>query len=91
MFALGALFWLAPPAVLLLSLAGVTPGWLGVSLLATGLCALFWVVFDTGFGINPLYGFTFPLGVVMTAWIFARSTRRGERKIEWRGRTYSTE
>ncbi|HQR17559.1 MAG TPA: glycosyltransferase family 2 protein [Gemmatimonadales bacterium] len=89
MFSLGALFWLAPPAVLLLALTGFAPGWLGPAALATALSALFWVMFDAGFRINPLYGLTYPLGVVMTAWIFARSTRRGERRIEWRGRTYS--
>ncbi len=90
MFALGAIFWLVPPTVLALSLAGVTPAWLEPALLATGLGALFWVLFDAGFGINPLYGLSYPLGVLMTGWIFARSTRRGERKIEWRGRTYSS-
>ena len=91
MFSLGALFWLLPPAVLLLALLGVAPSWLEPAAWATGLSALFWVLFDAGFGINPLYGLTYPLGVLMTGWIFARSTRRGERRIEWRGRTYSTE
>jgi chlorobactene glucosyltransferase len=91
MFALGALFWLIPPAVLLLGVTGVAPGWMEAAAWATGLSALFWVLFDAGFGINPLYGLSYPLGVLMTGWIFARSTRRGERKIEWRGRTYSTQ
>jgi chlorobactene glucosyltransferase len=91
MFSLGALFWLLPPAVLLLALLGVAPAWLEPAAWATGLSALFWVLFDGGFGINPLYGLSYPLGVLMTGWIFARSTRRGERRIEWRGRTYSTE
>jgi len=89
MFGLGALFWLLPPAALALALAGVAPGWLGPAALATGLGGLFWMLFDAGFGINPLYGLSYPLGVLMTGWIFARSTRRGERRIEWRGRTYS--
>jgi len=91
MFSLGALFWLLPPVVLVLALAGMTPGWLEPAAWATGLSALFWILFNLGFGINPLYGLSYPLGVVMTGWIFARSTRRGERRIEWRGRTYSTE
>ncbi len=89
MFTLGALFWLLPPVMLLLALAGVAPGWLEAAAWATGLGALFWVLFDAGFGVNPLYGLTYPLGVVMTGWIFARSTRRGTGRIEWRGRTYS--
>ena len=91
MFSFGAVFWLLPPAVLIAALAGVAPGWLEPAAWATGLSALFWFLFNAGFGINPLYGLTYPLGVAMTAWIFARSTRRGERRIEWRGRTYSTE
>jgi len=91
MFSLGALFWLLPPVVLLLALAGMAPAWLEPAAWATGFSALFWILFNTGFGINPLYGLSYPLGVVMTGWIFARSTRRGERRIEWRGRTYSTE
>jgi len=89
MFACGALFWLLPPAVLLLALVGVTPALLAAAAWATGLSALFWVLFNAGFGINPLYGLSYPLGVVMTGWIFARSTRRGEQRIEWRGRIYT--
>lgn len=91
MFLLGAAFWLLPPLALLLALVGVLPGWAGVAALATGASALFWVAFDAGFGIRPLYGLTYPLGVAMTTWIFARSTRRGERRIEWRGRRYGQE
>jgi len=90
MFGVGAFFWLVPPSLLLLALTGVAPGWVETAALATGLSALFWTLFDAGFGINPLYGLTYPLGVIMTAWIFARSARRGERRIEWRGRTYSS-
>lgn len=91
MFSFGALFWLLPPAVLLLAFAGVVPAWLEPAAWATGFSVLFWILFNIGFGVNPLYGLSYPLGVVMTGWIFARSTRRGERRIEWRGRTYSTE
>ena len=91
MFLLGALFWLLPPVVLLLALAGVLPSLLAPAIWATGFSALFWVGFDAGFGINPFYGLSYPLGVFMTGWIFARSTQRAERRIEWRGRTYSTD
>jgi chlorobactene glucosyltransferase len=89
MFALGALFWLLPPAVLVLALAGVGAPLLQAATLAVGLSVGFWFIFLTGFGVNPLFALTYPLGVAMTGWIFARSTRRGERRIEWRGRTYS--
>ena len=36
---------------------------LGPAAVATGLSALFWVTVRRGFGINPLYGLTYPLGV----------------------------
>ena len=91
MFALGGLFWLVPPAVLGLGLAGILPAWTAVAGWATAFSALFWMLFDAGFGIGPLYGLTYPLGVGMTGWIFARSVLRGGRRIEWRGRTYSSE
>jgi chlorobactene glucosyltransferase len=91
MFAVGALFWLLPPAALALALAGVGTPLLPAATLAVGLSVLFWTIFLAGFGVNPLYALTYPLGVAMTGWIFARSTRRGERRIEWRGRTYSTD
>lgn len=91
MFALGGLFWILPPAVLVVGLAGILPEWTAAAGWATAFSALFWILFDAGFGITPLYGLTYPLGVGMTGWIFARSVRRGERRIEWRGRTYSSE
>ncbi|HEX5005114.1 MAG TPA: glycosyltransferase family 2 protein [Gemmatimonadales bacterium] len=90
MFAVGVLFWLVPPVVLALGLVGLLPGWVEPAAWATAFSATFWMVFDAGFGINPLYGLTYPLGVGMTGWIFARSIRRGARRIEWRGRTYSS-
>lgn len=88
MFALGALFWLLPPAALALAVLGVLPAWLGPAALATAASALFWMLLDAGFGVPPPYGLTYPLGVAMAAWIFGRSTWRGERRIEWRGRQY---
>ena len=91
MFSFGALFWLLPPVVLVVALAGLAPGLLPAATIAVGLSALFWMLFFAGFGVNPLYALTYPLGVAMTGWIFARSTRRGERRIEWRGRTYSAD
>jgi hypothetical protein len=91
MFGVGALFWLLPLVALVLGLAGVASWLLPAALLAIGLSALFWMFFFAGFGVNPVYALTYPLGVMMTGWIFARSTHRGERRIEWRGRTYSAD
>jgi chlorobactene glucosyltransferase len=91
MFALGAAFWLLPPVVLGLGLAGLCTGWMEAAGWATALSVVFWILFDAGFGINPLYGLTYPIGVGVSGWIFARSVLRGERRIEWRGRTYSSE
>jgi hypothetical protein len=36
------------------------------------------------------YGLGYPLGALMALCIAARSTWRGERKVEWRGRTYGS-
>jgi chlorobactene glucosyltransferase len=89
MFFLNALFWLLPPALLLLgALGAVAATWLVPASVATGLCVAFWALFDAGFGVSPLYALTYPLGQAVIAWIFLRSTFRGERRIEWRGRTY---
>jgi hypothetical protein len=35
------------------------------------------------------YGLGYPLGAVMALYITLRSTWRGTRKVEWRGRVYS--
>jgi hypothetical protein len=34
------------------------------------------------------YGTLYPLGAATALWILARSTVRGARKVEWRGRVY---
>jgi chlorobactene glucosyltransferase len=89
LFLVNSLFWLLPPVLALLAAAGVAPAaWLTPALMATGLCTAFWALFNAGFGVSPLYALTYPLGQAVIAWIFLRSTIRGERHIEWRGRTY---
>jgi len=35
------------------------------------------------------YALLYPLGAVMVAYIMIRSARRGSRRVEWRGRTYT--
>ena len=56
--------------------------------LATGLSALFWMLISYGMRIPVLYGLLYPLGALVALYIVARSTWRGERRVEWRGRTY---
>jgi chlorobactene glucosyltransferase len=78
-------FWLVPPAVLLMSApAGLVPA----AALATGLSVLFWMLMSYGMRIPIAYGALYPLGALAVLYVVARSTWRGERRVEWRGRTY---
>jgi len=82
-------FWLVPPALLLARGAGLDIGSLtGAALLATGLSVVFWSLISYGMKIPSLYGLGYPLGAVMALYIVARSTWRGDRRVEWRGRVY---
>jgi chlorobactene glucosyltransferase len=81
-------FWLVPPLVLVAALAGCWPGMLAPSLLATALSAAFWMVIAASMRIPAWYGLLYPLGAVMALVIVLRSTWRGGRRIEWKGRTY---
>ena len=82
------LFWLVPLAVLGLGAVGVPglPDATGAAVSAT----LFWIVVTTGMRIPPWYGVGYPLGVVMSVYIVTRSIARGSRRVEWRGRVYSS-
>jgi chlorobactene glucosyltransferase len=89
----GALgFWLVPPAVLLAGAAGLDIGPIGgAALAASGLAVLFWGLVSYGMKIPIVYGLGYPVGAVMTLYIAARSTWRGSRRVEWRGRVYGRE
>jgi chlorobactene glucosyltransferase len=83
------LYWLLP--LTLVATAGITNGlsplfWAGVT--AIGLSALFWMLISHGMKIPARYGVFYPVGVLMSLYIILRSTWRGRRKVEWRGRTY---
>lgn len=82
------LFWLVPLVILGLSGAGVPglPEATGAAVSAT----LFWVAVTTGMRIPPWYGLGYPLGVAMSVYIVTRSIARGSRRVEWRGRVYSS-
>ncbi|HET7602914.1 MAG TPA: glycosyltransferase family A protein [Gemmatimonadales bacterium] len=81
-------FWLVPPVVLAGALSGPLCGWLAPALLATVLSVLFWMVIAVSMRIPSWYGLLYPLGAAMALVIVLRSTWRGSRRIEWKGRIY---
>ncbi len=87
MLALAFCFWLAPPAALLFGLLAGAPA--HATIVATGLGALFWCLICFGMQIPAIYGLGYPLGAAVALYIAARSTLRGRRRVEWRGRTYA--
>ncbi len=86
MLAAGLGFWLIPPLAMLVGgpASRVAPA----AGLATLLSALFWMLISYGMRIPVLYGLLYPLGALVALYIAARSTWRGERRVEWRGRRY---
>jgi chlorobactene glucosyltransferase len=92
MLAAATVFWLLPPAVLVAGALGAGIGPLAApAALATGLSALFWGLVSFGMRIPASYGLLYPLGAAMALYIFTRSTWRGPRRVEWRGRVYEQE
>jgi chlorobactene glucosyltransferase len=84
--ALVMIFWLVPPVWLGLALA--TGGGRLTPALATASCVLFWTGVSIRRQIPYWYGLLYPLGAAMSLYIVLRSTWRGARKVEWKGRTY---
>ncbi len=83
------LFWLVPPALMALVLAGQAPAaLLQPAGLATGASLAYWSLISGGMRIPLWYGPLYPLGALMTLWIILRSIRRGAGRVEWKGRTY---
>jgi chlorobactene glucosyltransferase len=90
MLVLVMLFWLTPPAVLIASLAQAGPGRLSSgAAVAIGISAVFWMIISSGMDIPMLYGLAYPVGAVVSLYIIGRSTWRGGRRVEWRGRVYN--
>lgn len=83
--ALAFLFWLAPWIVL------ATGQWTAAALTAIGCSFLFWAIVPMGMRVPPGYAFGYPLGALTALAIALRSTWRGGRRIEWRGRQYQVE
>jgi chlorobactene glucosyltransferase len=87
---IGAMFfWLAPPILLLCSIFIVRLRALaGAAMIASVASTLFWMVMCRQMQIPMIYGAGYPLGALMALYIVVRSTWRGGRKVEWRGRVY---
>jgi len=82
------IFWLTPPALLIVGSVGDMPTLLIGGVVAALLSVLFWALVSVGMKIPAWYGLFYPLGVVSLMYIAARSIFRGARRVEWRGRTY---
>lgn len=82
-------FWLVPPLILAGALGGVWPGLAAAAAVATALSVCFWMLMSAGMRIPLWYGVLYPLGAGVLLYVVARSTWRGSRRVEWRGRTYS--
>ena len=80
-------FWLVPPTLLVWS-AAEGSSLISAAALAMGLSSVFWMLICYGMQIPPLYGLGYPLGTLMALYIVLRSTWRGNRGVEWRGRVY---
>ena len=83
------LFWLVPPLLLLCSIFDVDVRELAAAAItATVASTLFWMLMCRQMQIPAIYGAGYPLGALMALYIIVRSTWRGGRRVEWRGRVY---
>jgi chlorobactene glucosyltransferase len=89
MLSVAMLFWLVPIALLTLAIFDVSIRvLLPAALAASGLGALFWMLICYGMQVPPVFGLGYPIGALVTLYIVLRSTWRGKRRVEWRGRVY---
>jgi chlorobactene glucosyltransferase len=89
MLVVAMLFWLIPAGVVLGSGLDLNLElWRAPALLACVLAAVFWMLICYGMEIPALYGLAYPVGALMSLYIILRSTWRGRRQVEWKGRTY---
>ncbi len=82
-------FWIIPPVVLGMGVAGVvgTPVllWAGI---VTGFSTLLWAGIYHRFDAPPVYALLYFAGAGVAFFIVLRSLLRGRRRIEWKGRRY---
>ncbi len=84
----GVGLWVLPPSLLVWALVTGTEGiLLDFSILTTGFGVVYWGLGTWVMGANPLFGFLYPLGSMVGAFIFVRSWFRGG-EIQWKGRRY---
>jgi chlorobactene glucosyltransferase len=89
MLTVAMLFWLAPPILLLCSIfIGGLRDVAGAAIIAGAASTLFWMLMCRQMQIPAIYGAGYPLGALMALYIVARSTWRGSKRVEWRGRVY---
>ena len=87
--ALAVFFWLVPPLTLLLgALGAIDERLLTPALTAIAASLGFWSLSSFGMGIPVRYALGYPAGAMMALYIIGRSTLRGRRRVEWKGRTY---
>lgn len=84
MLLLGFAFWMLPPILLALGIAAPAMQ------AAIGCSLFFWALVSFGMRIPPWHAVFYPLGALVAGLIASRSIWRGARRIEWRGRSYST-
>ena len=82
------LFWLVPPVMAVLAPL-VAPTLLAPALAATAVCIVFWSAVARRLRIPLAFGLGYPLGAIVALHIVLRSTWRGHRRVEWKGRTYA--
>jgi chlorobactene glucosyltransferase len=83
------LVWVAPAATFLISLFGpLPPGFAGWSIIACAASAAFWLFMYHHFRVPLRYAFLFPIGGLMTGYIFLISALHGQ-TVKWKGRTYN--
>ena len=81
--------WLVPPAVLTAALLDSNLAEFSApAAAAIGFSAVFWMLICDGMGIPAWYGLGYPLGALTALYIALRSTWRGGKHVEWKGRVY---
>ena len=83
------LFWLVPVLLLLCTIFIADLRELTTAAMtATVASILFWMLMCRQMQIPAIYGAGYPLGALLALYIVVRSTWRGSRRVEWRGRVY---